>query len=434
MIKISAVTLGCDKNRVDTEKMLASLSSAGYSIVSSVEEADLAIINTCAFIDSAKKESIDTIFEIADLKKDNLKYLVVAGCFSERYLDAMSEFDEVDAYLGIDNRDKIVEVVNSLTGQKTEYDCDSTQRVLTTPQSYAYLKIADGCNNCCTYCAIPRIRGRYRSEKIEDLIKEATLLADSGVKELIVVAQDTTRYGEDLYGKKMLIPLLEQLSTLSFRKIRLLYAYPESVTRELVEFVSKNDKMAKYLDIPLQHISSTILKRMNRRIDENGIRQLVKMIKTIDPRIVIRSSFIVGFPGETEEDFQMLKEFIAEGNIDYAGFFEYSREEGTPAYRMDAQLAKRVKKARRIELEKIESKIVEEKHSALLGKDVEVVFEDVDMAKGAFVGRLDTQAPLVDPVVILSADFPIEQGKYYLAKVQKTGFYIKANIYKELVK
>ncbi len=434
MIKITGVTLGCDKNRVDTEKMLASLDAVGYVIVATAEDADVVIVNTCAFIDSAKNESIATILEIADLKKHNLKYLVVTGCFSERYADAMSEFPEVDAFLGIDNREKIVDVVNSLTGRKEAACCDISERVLTTPASYAYLKIADGCNNRCTYCAIPSIRGKYRSESMDNLLKEAAVLADSGVKELIVVAQDTTRYGEDLYGERKLVALLAELAKMSFAKVRLLYAYPESVTRELVEFISKNDKMAKYLDIPLQHISSPILKRMNRRIDEKGIRDLLKMIKEIDDSIVIRSSFIVGFPGETDEDYLKLKQFIKEGNIDYAGFFEYSREEGTPAYRLDGQLTKRIKKARRVELEKIASQVVEAKHAKLLNKDVELVFEDIDMDKGVFIARLDTQAPLVDPIVTVTADFPLEQGKYYLATIKKAGFYPKAIIHKELVK
>ncbi len=433
MIKIGAVTLGCDKNRVDTEKMLASLESAGYVIVSDVVDADAVIVNTCAFIDSAKDESIATILEIADLKQGNLQYLVVAGCFAERYADALkTEFSEVDAIIGIDNRTKIVEVMDALTGRTSQCNALSTERVLTTPPHYAYLKIADGCNNRCTYCAIPYIRGRYVSEKMEDLLAEARKLSDAGVKELIVVAQDTTRYGEDLYGEKRIVPLLKSLCEMDFRKVRLLYAYPESVTRELVEFVANTPKMAKYLDIPLQHISSSVLKRMNRRIDEKGIRALISMIKEIDPSIVIRSSFIVGFPGETDEDFALLKEFVGEGNIDYAGFFEYSREEGTPAYRLDGQLPKRIKRARRIEVEKIESAIVEKKHALYKDTTVEVVFEDVDMDRGVFVGRLDTQAPMVDPVVHIKADFPIEQGKYYTAKIYKTGFFMKAKLEKEI--
>ncbi len=433
MIKVSAVTLGCDKNRVDTEKMLASLEHAGYAIVSDVMDADAVIVNTCAFIDSAKDESISTILEIADLKNDGLKYLIVAGCFAERYADAVEEeFSEVDAIVGIDNRTKIVEIMDSLTGGATIDQALSTERVLTTPPHYAYLKIADGCNNRCTYCAIPYIRGAYVSEDMDSLVEEARSLSDAGVKELIVVAQDTTRYGEDLYGERRLVPLLQELCKLPFFKIRLLYAYPESVTRELVEFIAATPKMAKYLDIPLQHISSSVLKRMNRRIDERGIGELVAMIRDVDPSIVIRSSFIVGFPGETEDDFALLKDFIRDGNVDYAGFFEYSREEGTPAYRLDGQLTKRVKRSRRIEVEKIASAIVEEKHSQLQDKTVEIVFDDVDMDKGVFLARLDTQAPLVDPVVYITADFPIEQGRYYRAKIHKTGFYMKAKIVEEV--
>ncbi len=432
MIKIGAVTLGCDKNRVDTEKMLASLESAGYAIVSDVVDADVVIVNTCAFIDSAKDESIATILEMADLKQDQLKYLVVAGCFAERYRAALeSEFSEVDAIIGIDNRTAIVDVIDGLTGRNSVCNALSTERVLTTPPHYAYLKIADGCNNRCTYCAIPNIRGKYVSEPMDKLLEEARKLSDAGVQELIVVAQDTTRYGEDLYGEGRIVQLLQELCKMAFKKVRLLYAYPESVTKELVELIATNPKMAKYLDIPLQHISSAVLKRMNRRITGDGIRKLIAMIKSIDDSIVIRSSFIVGFPGETDEDFALLKDFIREGNVDYAGFFEYSREEGTPAYRLDGQLTKRVKKARRIELEKLESAVVEAKHAKYLDKTVELVFEDVDMDRGVFVARLDTQAPLVDPVVHVKADFPIEQGKYYVGTIYKTGFFMKAKLDKE---
>ncbi len=430
-IKLGAITLGCDKNRVDTEKILKRAEEVGVTLVENVEDADVVIVNTCAFIESAKRESIDIILDTAELKKGKLKKLIVTGCFSERYRDIMQEeFPEVDAVLGIDAPDKIADVLKELFDLRGQV-CYDERRVLTTPPHYAYLKISDGCDNHCTYCAIPYIRGRLRSVPMESLLREAELLYEDGVKELIIVAQDTTVYGKDIYGKPCLTELLKKLCEIPFHTVRLLYAYPEGITDELIDFIDDNEKMAKYLDIPLQHISDRVLKRMARRTDESRIRQLLTKLKAAG--ITVRSSFIVGFPGESEEDFEKLKDFISEGMIDYAGFFEYSKEENTPAYRMDGHLPKSVKKKRRIEVEKIESRVVENNHSDYLGKTVELVFEGIDERRGRFYARLKEQCPSVDPYVYVRADFPIEEGKYYIAKIVKSGFYMEAVIEKESV-
>ncbi len=429
MVKLGAITLGCDKNRVDTEKILKRVADLGVTLVENVEDADVVIVNTCAFIESAKKESIDTILEVAGLKKDHLKKLIVTGCFSERYYDIMKdEFPEVDAVLGIDGPEKIADVLRELFDLKGTV-CFDEKRVLTTPPHYAYLKIADGCDNHCTYCAIPYIRGKYRSEKMESLIKEATTLYEDGVQELIVVAQDTTCYGKDLYGEPRLKELLTALTDIPFKTVRLLYAYPEGMTDDLIDFIATTDRMAKYVDIPLQHISDHVLKRMARRTSEKEIKQLLEKLKSRG--ITVRSSFIVGFPGETEEDYQKLKDFISSGSVDYAGFFEYSKEENTPAYRMDGHILKAVKKMRRVECEKEEVKVVQNNHSKYLGKTVELVFEGIDDRRGMFYGRLKEQCPVVDPYVYIRADFPIEEGRYYKAKITKAGFYMEAQVIEE---
>lgn len=298
--KVSAISLGCDKNRVDLEKMLFNLKNAGFQIVDDVYDADIVIVNTCAFILPAKKESIDQIIEMEFLKKHGkIEKLIVSGCFPERNFDELKEnFKEVDAFLRVKENENIVKIVSDL------YEFDENRyksvngRVVTTPNSYAYLKIADGCNNACSYCIIPRIRGRYRSYKIEELVKEAEGLVKNGVKELILVAQDTSRYGEDLYGKNELITLCKKLVKIKdLKKIRLHYLYPENLTDELLDFISTEEKMCKYLDIPLQHIDDKILKSMRRRVDEEGTRNLIKKIKENYKNLALRTTFIVGYPG-----------------------------------------------------------------------------------------------------------------------------------------
>lgn len=425
--KIGMVSLGCDKNRVDTEKVLYTLTNVGYSITQNVEEADILVVNTCAFITTAIRESIDTILELAEQKKERDVKLVVMGCFAERFaLEVKDELPEVDAFIGVNSYDNIVEIFNNLDERPIVLETTPCKyikgRVQTTPAHYAYLKIADGCDNFCTYCTIPFIRGRYRSYPMEDLLQEARELADNGVKELILVAQDTTRYGKDLYGEYKLKELLKELVKLDFYKIRLLYAYPELVDDELIEIIATEDKIAKYIDIPLQHISNKILKTMHRRNTKEEAYELLNKLKEKCPSIAIRSTFIVGFPGETEEDFLELKELISTGLIDYAGFFAYSREKGTLAYKMKNQVPFRVKKSREKELSKMQSAVIENRHSRYLGKEMEIIYEGIDYNKGKFYGRPEYNAPDIDTKVYFTSTFPLEVGEIYNVKITKTGF------------
>lgn len=428
MTKLYPVTLGCDKNRVDTERILAEAVKHGAILTDDVEEADVALVNTCAFIESAKKESIDVILELASYKEKNLKHLIVCGCFSERYGKEMREmFPEVDAFCGINGANYIGEMLDKIE-EKPQFSCGKTLpepegRILSTPPHYAYLKIADGCDNCCSYCAIPRIRGRFRSEPTEKLLKEARELAENGVSELIIVAQDTTEYGRDLYGEARIVPLLKELTALPFKTVRLLYAYPEGVTDELIDFIAKSPKMAKYIDMPLQHISDGILKAMRRRVTSSDIKEIIAKIRKADERIAIRSSFIAGFPGETEEDFNLLLDFIKAGNIDYAGFFAFSREEGTLAYKMPDQVAAKVKKQRVLALERAESEVISKKNDKLVGKVVRLTYEGLDEKKMRFFGRMAEQAPEVDGKVYISSKEVLEVGRTYDVLIEKGGFY-----------
>ena len=344
-IKVGVVSLGCDKNRVDTENMLYILSENGYEITTEAEFADVVIINTCAFIESSKKEAIDIILEFTEQKAVRPIKVIVTGCLPQRYKqDLKNSLPEVDAFLGIADYQRLPWVLNQVLADEKAYcinglDTPTKNRVISTPFHTAYLKIADGCDNHCTYCAIPSIRGKYRSRKIEGLVDEIKFLIDEyGIKEINLVAQDITRYGIDLYDEYSLLKLLDKLSVMDIEWIRLLYCYPELVSSDLISYVSKNPKICKYLDIPIQHISSRILKMMNRRIDGDGVKRLIEKIRSIDDDIAIRSSFIVGFPTETQEDYTMLYDFIKNYKLDYAGFFAYSKEDGTPAAKLKGQI------------------------------------------------------------------------------------------------
>lgn len=424
-MKIGAISLGCDKNRVDTEKMLSRLTQSGHTLVGSEEEADVIIVNTCAFIDKAKEESIDEILNAISAKNGSKKKkVIVTGCLAQRYADDLKkEFPEVDAILGIADYDEIVSTVENVCKGNKVYDCANLDkfydgRVLTTPYHYAYLKIADGCDNHCTYCAIPSIRGKYRSEKTEDLLKEAQKLSDDGVKELILVAQDVTRYGTDWDGKPHLTELLDKLSVLDFEWIRLLYLYPEMVDDALIKYVLDNPKIVKYMDIPLQHIDDVVLKRMNRRTNEKSVRELIAKLKKAG--IAIRTTFICGFPGETSEQFEKLKDFVKETKFDYAGFFAYSREEGTPADRLDGHLDDAVKQARADELGAIQTQIIEERNATLVGKRLRVIYDDIDYDRQKFVGRCSTQAPDIDNVVYFTSEQRVQVGNFYDVLVEGT--------------
>lgn len=424
--KVGMISLGCDKNRVDSEKVLYAFVKNGWTVVGDAAEADVILINTCAFIDSAKQESIDTILEFSKYKEGApKKKLIVLGCLAERYGKELAEaMPEVDTFVGINGYDDIVKTVESEEKLYLPKDsaCYEEGRIVTTPAHYAYLKIADGCDNFCTYCAIPYIRGRYRSYPKEKLLAEAEKLAKDGVKELIIVAQDTTRYGKDLYGYYALKDLLRELMKLDFCKIRLLYAYPELIDDELIHMLATEDKLAKYVDIPLQHIDDGVLKRMNRRSRETEIRDLLKKIRLANPEIAVRSSFIVGFPAETEEEFQKLKEFIAEGAIDYAGFFKYSKEEGTVAAKMKGQVSARAKKEREKELYTLQTANIIKGHQRYADKIVPVIYEGIDYKRQLFYGRTERNAPEIDTKVFFSADFTLEIGEIYNVKITSCGF------------
>lgn len=417
-MKIGAISLGCDKNRVDTEKMLSRLVGGGHTLVGSEEEADVIIVNTCAFIDKAKEESIDEILSaIAAKNAGKGKKVIVTGCLAQRYADTLKEeFPEVDAILGIADYDAILKTIEDVEDGEKVLNCANldafySDRVLTTPYHYAYLKIADGCSNHCTYCAIPSIRGKYRSEKLEDLIREAKKLSDDGVKELILVAQDVTRYGTDFDGKPHLIELLDRLSKLDFALIRLLYLYPEMVDDALIEYVKNNDKIAKYMDIPLQHVDDDVLKRMNRRTNEKSIRELIAKLKNAG--IAVRTTFICGFPGETQGQFEKLEKFVKEVKFDYAGFFAYSREEGTPADKLDGHLDESVKEERANKLRAIQEKIIKSRNKELVGSKIKVIYDDIDYDRQKFVGRSQTQAPDIDNVTLFESDEEVKIGEFY---------------------
>ena len=432
MAKIGIISLGCDKNRVDSENVIYTLTETGHEWTQEVSEADVLIVNTCAFIDSAKKESIDTILELASKKKVGAKLLVL-GCLAERYGEELVEaLPEVDTFVGINAYHEIERIVSTKAEKVVKYKKYVPYvrgRVITTPGHYAYLKIADGCDNFCSYCAIPLIRGRYRSYPMEELIEEARELEMQGVKELILVAQDTTRYGIDIYGKYALKELLRELIKIDFEKIRIMYAYPELIDDELIKMISTEEKLAKYIDVPMQHASSEVLKLMHRRTTGEEIRRLIERIKSIDPDIAIRSSFIVGFPGETEEQFGELEDLIAGGNVDYAGFFTYSKEEGTLAAKMKGQVLQKVKKARANRLSKLQCAVVINNHQKYLNKVVKVVYEGIDYNKNKFYGRIEQNAPDIDTKVLFTSSFPLDVGEYYDVKITKADF----NLYGETV-
>ncbi|HHU43269.1 MAG: 30S ribosomal protein S12 methylthiotransferase RimO [Clostridia bacterium] len=434
MKKIAAISLGCDKNRIDTENMLYLLKNQGFELTQDAEKADYILINTCGFIEAAKKESIDAILEMGELRKQGKK-LVVTGCLVQRYAkDLFENMPEADLLIGINSQNQIADLVKSLRDER-ELKIDNTPkeyvsgRVVTTPYHYAYLRIADGCDNFCSYCAIPLIRGRYRSVSIESLIAEAKALIDEGVKEIILIAQDTTRYGKDIYGKPSLKELLRELLKLDVWKIRILYAYPELVDKELVDMISKEEKIAKYIDIPLQHIDDQMLKRMNRRTTEREILNLLNMIKDIDKDIAIRTTFIVGFNQEDKKKYEKLKSFIENNDyIDYAGFFGYSIEEGTKASKfVEGNVDSKEIEKRVGELERIWSQKIVENNKRYIGQTIEVIYEGIDYDKQMFWGRSEYQAPQIDTKVLFTAKRPLDVGDIYKVKITHSDF----NLYGE---
>ncbi len=397
--KISAISLGCDKNRVDLEKMLFALSDYGFEIVENVQDSNIVIINTCAFISPSREEALENIFDMCLLKsKNRLEKVIVSGCLSQRYkADLQKQIPEVDAFLTLEENDNIVQIIENLYDIKHSKTKTRKGRIFTNRGAYAYLKIAEGCNNACSYCTIPRIKGRYVSYKMEDIVEEAKYLAKKNVKELILVAQDVTRYGEDLYGKSKLIELCQNLAKIpGIEWIRLHYGYPEKISKELLEFVEKEKKMCKYLDIPLQHIDERILKSMRRRLGESDTRALVQKIKNEHPDIALRTTFIVGYPSESREDFKKLYNFVEETEFDYAGFFPYYREENTSSFYIQNQLSNFTKKKRLKKIKKVQNRIATKKAVCRLGKIYKVLLDYFDETEGVFVGHTEFLSPTVD--------------------------------------
>ena len=435
-MKIGFVSLGCPKNQLDTEVMLHELLEAGYEITPEETEADVVVINTCAFIESAKKESIDNILDIAWLKKHHtLKAIIVTGCLAERYRDEIfRELPEVDAILGVGSIHHIVEAVQAVTEKKkkggrkerfSSYDpnCEvrlGGDRVLTTPDFAAYIKIAEGCDNKCAYCAIPSIRGKFRSRRIEDIVAEAKQLEALGVKELTVVAQDSTRYGKDLYGDYRLHELLHRITQeTAIPWIRVLYCYPDKITDELIAEMRDNPRILKYIDLPMQHISDHMLSAMNRHGDGKMIREVVAKLRREIPDIVIRTTFIVGFPGETEEDFEALCEFVKESRFERVGVFTYSREEDTPAYDLPDQIDEQLKQDRFDILMREQLEINEANNQKYIGKTIRVLCEDFDPVSEAHFGRSAADAPDIDGKVYFKAAHRIAPGSFVDVKIRE---------------
>lgn len=419
-MKLFFVSLGCDKNLTDSEHIISLMCSAGYELTDDENEADVVIINTCCFIHDAKQESIDTICEMARLKDNKLKALIVCGCLAERYKeDILTEISEVDAVVGSSSWDDIVDITN-LAIKSASKTCfkpltylpqSKNGRYITTAGHYEYLKIAEGCNKHCTYCIIPKIRGPFRSVPMENLVEEAKELAQAGVKELILVAQETTLYGIDLYGKKCLPELLCKLSEIDgIEWIRLMYAYPEEVTDELIEVMSTNSKICHYIDIPIQHGSDNILKKMGRLTNAQEIRQVVAKLRERIPDICIRTTLISGFPGETQEDFEECYRFVNEMEFDRLGIFTYSREENTPAYDFDNQVSEEVKKSRRDELYELQQAVVFDTNENMEGKILEAIVDGYLPEDDVYVARTYKDAPDIDGFVFVYSDRELVTG------------------------
>lgn len=434
-MKVGFVSLGCPKNQLDTEVMLHEVASAGYEITPDETEADVVIINTCGFIESAKKEAIENILDIAWLKKNrSLRAIIVTGCLAERYRESiLEEMPEVDAVLGVGSIHNIVEAVEAVTTKKkkgshkkySSFEDKETvrlggDRILTTPEYTAYLKIAEGCDNRCAYCAIPSIRGKFRSRTIEDIVKEARELEALGVRELNIVAQDITRYGLDLYGSYKLAELLKRITAeTSIPWIRLLYCYPDKITEELIAEIRDNPRILKYIDLPIQHISDNMLKAMNRHGDSKMVRGVIARLRSEIPDIVIRTTFIVGFPGETEEDFLELCEFVKESKFEHLGVFPYSREEETPAYDMDGQIDEQLKQDRADIIMKEQLDINTANNEKMIGKVITVLCEDYDPVSSVHFGRSSADAPEIDGKVYFRSEKRIAPGSFVKVKVRE---------------
>lgn len=429
-VKIGMVSLGCSKNLVDSERMLYKFRQKGWQLVTEPGLSDVAVVNTCGFIQSAKEEAIETILELAKLKEEGtIKKIIITGCLSERYREEMAEqFPEVDAVVGIGNQEDITDVIDSVLSGEKVISFDSKDRlsitgdrIISTLPFFAYLKIAEGCDNCCTYCAIPQIRGRFRSAPIEDVLQEAQWLADNGVTELIVIAQDTTRYGEDLYGKSTLPKLLKELCKIEkLHWIRVLYCYPERITDELLDVMAEEEKIVKYLDLPIQHCNGEILRNMNRVGDREYLTCLMNKIRTKISDVTLRTTLITGFPGETNEQFEELAEFVKEIRFDRLGCFAYSQEEGTPAAGFDGQLDEETKTHRAEIIMEQQQLISEQNNEKKLGNIYEAVVEGFDKYAECYFGRCRADAPDIDGKAFFTSEIPLEIGQYINIKITET--------------
>ncbi|MEG6615689.1 30S ribosomal protein S12 methylthiotransferase RimO [Peptococcaceae bacterium 1198_IL3148] len=426
--KVAVVSLGCNKNLVDTENMLGLLSERGYNVTANENEADVLIVNTCGFIESAKEESIQAILEMAKHKALKGSKLIVTGCLAQRYKDElMEEMPEIDAIVGTGGVSNIVEVVEQAAGgARVNAVCDPSSvtdtalpRVLSNPGHSAYVKIADGCNNRCAYCAIPAIRGAYTSKPMEVIEQEVNYLLDNGIKEIILVAQDTTRYGYDLYGQYVLPELVTRLTKLPKLKwLRLLYCYPSYLSDELISVIAKDPKVCKYIDLPLQHASDNVLKKMHRRGNVQQIKNLITKIRTAIPDVTLRTSFIVGFPGESNDDFQQLLDFMQEIKFDRVGVFQYSQEEGTPAAEMPDQIDESVKEQRYHSTMQLQQQLSLEKNKNKIGQVLEVLIEgEVVDQEATYVGRSHGDAPEIDGQVYFQAGTKIHAGELVQVKI-----------------
>ena len=429
-MKILFISLGCDKNLVDTEVMLGMLASRGYEMTNDEQEADIIVINTCCFIHDAKEESIQNILEMAEYKKNgSAKALIVTGCMAERYRqEILDEIPEVDEVLGTTAYDRILDAVDAaLAGQHEVMTADldalplpETKRLVTTGGHFAYLKIAEGCDKHCTYCIIPKIRGNFRSVPMERLLKEAQDLAEQGVKELILVAQETTLYGKDLYGEKSLPKLLRELCKISgIRWIRILYCYPEEITDELIQVMKEEPKICHYLDLPIQHANDTILKRMGRRTSKQELINIVQKLRKEIPDICLRTTLITGFPGETQEQHEEVMEFIDTPEFDRLGAFTYSPEEDTPAATFEDQIDEEVKEDRQADIMELQQEIAFDKAEDMIGREVLVMIEGKVADENAYVGRTYRDAPNVDGLIFINTDVELISGDF--AKVKVTG-------------
>lgn len=434
-MKLSFISLGCDKNLVDSEKMLTLVQDAGHEVVSQGENADIIVINTCCFIHDAKEESIEAILEVAELKKEGqIQGIVVTGCLAERYKEEIQEeIEEVDSVLGTASYAEIVNAItaieqkqryNQFTDLKAPLKRENVKRISTSGSYLAYLKIAEGCNKGCSYCIIPKVRGPFRSFTMEQLLEEAKDLAMQGAKELILVAQETTLYGVDLYGEKKLPQLLRQLCKVDgIEWIRLLYAYPEEITEELIQVMKEEKKICSYIDMPIQHASDAVLKRMGRRTNQRELREKIALLRREIPDVAIRTTLISGFPGETKQDQQIQLRFVKEMEFDRLGVFPYSREEGTRADKMEDQIEEEIKQKRRDEIMELQQRISYEKNKALVGKTIKVLVEGYLYEEEIYVGRSEKDAPKVDGCVFFTSEEEVISGDFVSVKLTKASEY-----------